>query len=218
MRPLFALLLAGCAISEGDFLVTLQPHGLAARLAGRSDKALTTDTGYSVRLEVLSVHSPGLALSYTQRDPPAGGTLLLRLSDAVPVAIRATPLPAVAFSGCTPRCGLEEGRLAEGQLQLTRVRLEGLVRDATRAARLPDDTPLRVDLSPSPPLMLRQRLDLPLSRSTPARLQAGALLELPLGLLDGIDWADPVPGRREARLAENLARSGLTVELTEPAE
>lgn len=215
MRPLLVLVLglAGCAFSDGGFVTTLLPDALSARLALPAERLsaggwLGTRAGYEVLLDGLAVEASDLVL--LGADGAQVVTLALPGDAArVPVALRVPgPMAGVPFAACRPRCELEQAEVAELRLYLLGLQLSGQVRGpglGAPAEALAIDVPLvpRPHAPASDGVPVRRALRLGLDRSTAERLRAVALLELPAGFLDGVDFAalPQKDGRRCLRAA-----------------
>ncbi len=230
------VLLWGCTFSDGDFLTTLVPGTLSARLVASADRFtadgwLITDAGWELRLMSLTVSAVDLTLSGAGAGDGDGGdgagapVVVLPVMADVPVATRVpgTPVPGVPLAACRPLCGLGPVVLTGAQLSLRRLHLQGQVRREVLPPQPPgpeQDLSLDLDLSPFSDTVLQVAgpLAMVIDRTVPDHLQVSALFLVSAALGDGIDWSSANGAAPRQQLVANLAQSSLTLDLMAPQQ
>lgn len=126
---------------------------------------------------------------------------------------------------CEPDCALGPSRIARATLPVTRLLLEGAVRDGRPQPRFEGERPIRLEATGDPLLTLQWELDVPADRREPPQIALHLKLHLTAALLDGleldtlttdagaIDLAAPENADARARVLRNLAETRLEADV-----
>ncbi len=87
---------------------------------------------------------------------------------------------------CEPGCELGAARIARASLPVTKLLVEGTIRDGRAEPRLEGEVPLRFEAAANPLLTLSWTLDVPADRREPPHVDLRLDLHLTAALLDGI--------------------------------
>jgi hypothetical protein len=210
LNTLYEVRLTSALVTIDD----VELHDVGGGAAGAGFDPANPPAGYSLCHNGHCHRDDGALVPYEDiaAEISGGGMAVTRTVVTLPVGEENLLAPARRALACEPGCGLPRANIQRARATVTRVALEGQIREGRLPARLEGDLVWRWEAALATdtglePVSLDCAAELPADNAHPANVRLGLTLELGARLFDDIDWAALArdPGVIDLSAAANAA-------------